>query len=99
VVFEWDKEKARSNLAKHEVSFDEAVTVFGDALAVTIDDPDHSFDERRFLTTGVSRSNRLLIVCHTVWWAESRPDIVERIRIISARRTTPQERSDYESGE
>ena len=98
MVFEWDKAKARSNLAKHGVSFDEAVTAFGDPLAVTIDDPDHSFEERRFLTTGLSRNSGLLIICHTVRWATAQQDIAERIRLINARRTTPQERSDYESG-
>ena len=62
--FEWDAEKTRTNLARHGVSFDEAATVFGDPLAVTIDDPDHSQDERRFLTTGMSKRQRLVIVAH-----------------------------------
>ena len=89
--FEWDPEKAHTNLAKHAVSFDEAATVFGDPLAVTIDDPDHSREEQRFLTTGLSKSQRLLIVAHT--------DRQRRIRIITAREVSAQEREQYESGE
>ncbi len=65
VQFEWHPEKAHKNLTKHGVSFDEAATVFGDPLAVTIDDPDHSQEERRFLTTGLSARQRLIIVAHT----------------------------------
>jgi uncharacterized DUF497 family protein len=80
--FSWDPVKERLNRRKHGVSFDEATTVFGDALAVTIADPDHARDEERFVTIGVSRSGRLLAVCHT--------EFGDRIRVISARR-------DYES--
>jgi uncharacterized protein len=57
-------EKAQRNLTKHGVSFDEAASVFGDPLAVTIDDPDHSREEQRFLTTGVSKDQRLVVVAH-----------------------------------
>ena len=89
--FEWDAEKAQRNLAKHGVSFDEAATVFGDPLAVTIHDPNHSHQEYRFLTTGLSNRGRLIIVAHT--------DREERVRIISAREATASERSQYESGE
>ncbi len=89
--FEWHPEKARKNLEKHGISFDEAATVFGDSLAVTIGDPDHSQDERRFLTTGLSRRQRLIIVAHT--------DRDDRVRIFSAREVTPAERKQYESGE
>ena len=88
---EWDQEKAHENLAKHGVSFDEAATVFGDPLAVTIDDPDHSHDEQRFLTAGLSSRGRLIIVAHT--------DRAGRVRIITARGVTARERSQYESGE
>ncbi len=63
--FEWDGEQAASNLAKHRVSFEEAITVFYDALAATFDDPDHSRRERRSITVGYSSANRLLVVCHT----------------------------------
>lgn len=86
--FEWDGSKAASNLKKHRVSFDEAVTVFYDPLAATFDDPDHSLDERRLITVGYSAQGRLLVVCH-----------VERgggVRLISARRATPHERKRHE---
>jgi hypothetical protein len=86
--FEWDPEKDRQNQADHGVSFDEASTVFGDPFAITIDDPDHSADERRMLTTGNSDRQRLIIVAHT--------DRDERIRIISARDLTAAERRAYE---
>ena len=89
--FEWDAEKAQRNLTKHGVSFDEAATVFGDPLAVTIHDPDHSHQEQRFLTTGLSKRPRLVIVAHT--------DREGRGRIINAREVTASERSQYESGE
>ena len=87
--FEWSPEKAAANLAKHKVSFDEASTVFGDPLAVTIDDPDSSTDENRLLTKGMSRGWKLLVVAHT--YEEG------VIRIISARRATKSERRQYES--
>jgi uncharacterized DUF497 family protein len=90
VQFEWDTGKAHENLAKHNVSFDEAATVFGDPLAVTIDDPDHSDDEQRFLTTGLSSHGRLIIAAHT--------DRDGRVRIITAREVTARERRQYESG-
>ena len=86
--FEWDPGKARHNLRKHRVSFLEAATVFGDPLAVTYPDPDHSESEKRFMTVGMSSANRVLIVAHT--------DRAENIRIISARKTTQFERKHYE---
>jgi uncharacterized DUF497 family protein len=89
VRFEWDREKAATNLAKHKISFDEASTVFGDPLAVTIDDPDSSGDENRLLTKGMSQRWKLLVVAHT--YTEG------VIRIISARRATKNERRQYES--
>ncbi len=85
--FEWDPEKDLENQANHGVSFDEASAVFGDPLAITIDDPDHSSDEDRMLTTGYSSRQRLIIVAHT--------DRDERIRIISARDVIAAERHDY----
>ena len=88
--FEWDPAKAAANLRKHGVSFKEAATIFADALAVTYFDPDHSFEESRFVTVGVARSGRLLIVAHT--------DRDDNIRIISARKTTRRERKQYEEG-
>jgi len=88
--FEWDDDKAASNVKKHKVSFAEAATVFGDPLSVTFLDPDHSIDQDRYITIGTSDSNRVLIVSHT--------DRVDRIRIISARRATRRERKSYEEG-
>ena len=87
--FEWDRDKARRNLLKHRVSFDEAVTVFYDLLAATVDDPDHSIDERRCLTIGHSAHGRLLVVAHT--------DRGTAVRIISARRATAGERKRHET--
>ena len=86
--FEWDPAKARQNRHKHRVSFEEAATVFGDPLALTYPDPDHSMSERRFITIGMSITNRVLMVAHT--------DREESIRMISARRTTQLERKHYE---
>jgi uncharacterized protein len=63
--FEWDSAKAASNLRKHGVSFEEAVSVFYDLLAATGADPDHSEDEARFVTFGISSAGRLLVVSHT----------------------------------
>lgn len=88
--FEWDPAKAESNLTKHGVSFEEAATVFSDFLSVTFDDPDHSFDENRFVTIGASEKGRLLFVSHT-----DREDV---IRIISARESTRGERKMYGEG-
>jgi uncharacterized DUF497 family protein len=88
VNFEWDPEKATRNRRKHGVSFHEAATVFADPLAVTYHDPDHSISEERFITVGMSRTDRALLVAHS--------DRGENIRIISARKTTVQERKHYE---
>jgi uncharacterized DUF497 family protein len=90
VQFEWDPEKAAANLSKHGVSFHEAASVFGDPLSLTFDDPDHSSDEHRYLTAGLSAQGRHLIVAHT--------DRGGRIRIISARAMTKRERRFYEEG-
>ncbi|MDO9347681.1 MAG: BrnT family toxin [Anaerolineales bacterium] len=86
--FEWDPRKAEINLRKHGVSFTEAGTVFGDDLAITVPDPDHSKNEDRYITIGWSNRRRLLIIAHT--------DRGERIRIISARELTRSERKTYE---
>lgn len=90
VNFEWDAAKAAINQRKHNVTFHEAATVFGDPLAITYPDPDHSASETRFLTVGVSQSGRVLIISHT--------DRGENVRIISARKTTRSERKYYEEG-
>jgi uncharacterized protein len=88
--FEWDAEKAKKNLKKHGVSFDEAKTIFGDPLSVAIHDPLHSDDEDRYVMLGESNRRRLLVVSFT--------DRDERIRIISARIATRKERKQYEEG-
>ncbi|HEX6044901.1 MAG TPA: BrnT family toxin [Pyrinomonadaceae bacterium] len=90
VSWEWDDEKARVNLEKDGVSFEEAVTVFDDPLYIDFYDPDHSADEHRYLIVGVSETRRLLIVSYT----ERR----EAIRLISAREVTAAERKAYEEG-
>jgi uncharacterized protein len=88
--FEWDDQKAAGNLLKHRVSFDEAVTVFGDGQALTFSDSDHSELEDRSRTYGMSNKTRLLVVVHT----ERRTGI----RIISARKATRYEKGIYENG-
>lgn len=85
--FEWDKEKAKKNLKKHTVPFEEAMTVFYDPLSATFDD--HSDDEERLITIGYSSRSRLLVVSHT-----EREKI---IRIINARSATTQERKRHEN--
>lgn len=87
--FEWDREKAKKNLRKHKVSFEEAMTVFYEPLSATFGDPDHSDDEERLITIGYSSRSRLLVVSHT-----ERGKI---IRIINARPTTAHEREKHES--
>jgi uncharacterized DUF497 family protein len=86
--FEWDSEKAEANAQKHGVSFEEASTVFGDPLSVTINDPDHSDDKERFVLMGMSQAGRLLVVVHA--------DREDAIRVISARLAVPRERRAYE---
>lgn len=88
--FEWDRSKATSNLSKHEVSFEEAKTVFDDPLYIDFYDPDHSESEERYLIVGESNQGRLLIVSYT----ERR----DSIRLISAREVTRTEREAYEEG-
>ena len=81
-------EKAAKNLRKHRVSFGEAATVFGDAVSTTARDPDHSINENRCITIGMSINHRLIMVAHT--------ERGDRIRIISARELTRSERENYE---
>ena len=88
--FEWNSIKAAANARKHGVTFEEAATVFGDPLAISFDDPDHSEGEHRLLTFGLSQQGRLLAVIHT--------ERARRLRIISARKATRRERSIYEHG-
>jgi uncharacterized protein len=87
---EWDSNKANSNLKKHRVSFEEAQTVLEDDFALTVDDDEHSVNERRFITIGESLAKRLLIVFHTIE--------EDCVRIISARKPTRGERQNYEEG-
>jgi uncharacterized DUF497 family protein len=87
--FEWDEEKAISNLKKHRVSFEEAATIFNDPRISTISDPDHSETEERYISLGKSVIMRLLSVIHT--FRE------ERIRLISARKATKAEKTTYEN--
>jgi uncharacterized DUF497 family protein len=86
--FEWDEDKAASNRKKHQVSFEEAATVFADPLATIFDDEVHSEEEQREIIVGHSANRRLLLVCFT--------ERARAIRIISARRATRRERRDYE---
>jgi uncharacterized DUF497 family protein len=88
LTFEWDLRKARSNLAKHGVGFEEASTIFGDPLSLTIPDPDHSLTEERYITLARAFTGKLLVVVHT--------DRGNNIRIISARRASQRERKFYE---
>ena len=86
--FEWNQDKAESNHRKHNVSFEEAVTVFDDPLSVTYPDPDHSFGESRYVMIGMSKLGKVLLVLHT--------DRNNSVRLISARMATRSERKFYE---
>jgi uncharacterized DUF497 family protein len=90
VEFEWDPRKAAANARKHDVTFQEAATAFGDPLAITFADPDHSVSEKRYITFGLSGHGRLVVVSHT--------DRGEKTRIVSARPVTRRERNIYEEG-
>lgn len=89
--FEWDPRKAASNLSKHEVAFEEAATVFEDPLFITLLDEEHSTDEERYITVGVSHRGQTLLVAHA--------DREDTIRIISARRATKYEEEFYAEAE
>lgn len=91
IRFEWDQAKARANLRKHGVSFEEAQSVFYDEFAIQFYDDGHSAEEERFLLLGLSDTARLLLVCHCEHAAG------DRIRIISARRATKRESAFYGS--
>jgi uncharacterized DUF497 family protein len=88
--FEWDPKKATANVKKHRVTFQEAATIFGDPLAITFDDPDHSMSENRYITFGLSLQKRLIVVSHT--------ERGDRTRIINARLMDRKERRIYEEG-
>lgn len=85
----WDERKATSNLRKHGITFTEAATVFSDETALIITDPDHSLVEERFIILGLSSNLRLLVVCHCY------RELDEQIRLISARKATRAESSQY----
>ena len=87
---DWDPKKARANLRKHKVSFEEAATALNDPMGATGPDPDHSTGEHRFITFAVSDAGRMLVVSHA--------DVGEIIRIISARAASRGERKIYEKG-
>ena len=89
--FEWDPRKNAANKRKHGISFDEAETVFADEHALLLDDPDHSDEEERFVLLGLSARFRVLVVVHNYRESE------EIIRIISARKATKPERSQYDA--
>jgi hypothetical protein len=88
--FEWDPKKADRNKRKHGIPFQEGTSIFGDPLAITFADPDHSEHEERYITFGRSTQNRLLVVSHA--------DCENKTRIISARLMTRKERKIYEEG-
>lgn len=90
MIFDWNPQKAKINLAKHQVSFQEASTVFADPLSITFPDPGHSIGEERLVLIGQSASGRVLFVAHT-----ERGNV---IRIISAREVTRREQQIYEEG-
>jgi len=90
VVYEWDAKKAKGNRRKHRISFEDAASVFLDPLALTFPDPDHSIGEEREITIGRSSRQQVVFVSHC-----RRAD---RVRIISARKTTRGERKQYEEG-
>ena len=86
--FEWDTQKAKSNLKKHQVDFEEASTVFEDPQFITFQDEEHSADEERYITIGLSKNSQLLMVAHT--------ERNDNIRIISARKVTKNEEKFYQ---
>ena len=86
--YHWDSRKAARNLSKHDISFQEAVTVFDDPLFVIFADPDHSIREKRVIIMGESNRQRLLVVAYT--------ERSNGIRVVSARKATPKEREVYE---
>ena len=88
MIYEWDPKKAKANIRRHGVSFEEAATIFLDPLAVTYPDPDHSGEERREITIGHSARHRVLFLSHTRRGG--------RTRLISGRKATKRERKQYE---
>lgn len=89
LIFTWDDDKNISNKRKHDISFEEAQTVFFDENAIEFDDPDHSINEKRFILLGLNQSLKVLVVCHCY-----RKDDSE-IRIITERKVTKKEKIVY----
>lgn len=94
LLFEWDERKALANRQKHGIDFDEAKTVFNDPLLLTYRDDEHSDNEERAISIGLSARSRLLLVVHT---EQTMQDDLVRIRIISCRKATATERKYYAS--
>jgi uncharacterized DUF497 family protein len=90
LAFEWDEVKAIGNIRKHHVAFEEAMTIFNDAMLLTYHDSAHSQSEYRYISIGVSVSNRVLLVCHT--------ERHNNIRLISCRKATKKEALEYAKG-
>ncbi len=93
MIFEWDENKAKSNLRKHKVGFDEAETIFNDPFLITFADEFHSLEEDRFISIGLSKVNRILLVVHTE--TSENADVI-LVRIISCRKATALEQKIYE---
>lgn len=96
LLFEWDENKARENLKKHKVSFEEAKTVFNDSLLITFPDEEHSETEDRYISIGTSAPNKVLLVIHT---ERETAEATLIIRLISCRKATVSEQKTYEEGE
>ncbi len=92
MIFEWDENKAKSNLRKHKVGFDEAETIFNDPFLITFADEFHSLEEDRFISIGLSKVNRILLVVHTE--TSENADVI-LVRIISCRTATVLEQKSY----
>ena len=92
IRFEWDENKNEINKRKHQISFEEAKTVFYDENAILFDDPDHSAEEERFLIIGITQKDHLCIVSHCY---RDRENV---IRLISARKATKKESGVYYEG-
>jgi uncharacterized DUF497 family protein len=91
--FEWDPKKAKSNISKHKISFEDAISIFKDENAISIYDEEHSFNEDRWITIGMDFKTRTLVVIHTFVTVENEN---WNIRIISARKATKNEQKTYE---
>jgi uncharacterized protein len=90
--FEWDPDKADRNKKKHGIAFEQAAAVFSDPKAMSLYDTEHSGDEDRWITLGLSGTGGLVVVCHTFEWVDS---TTARIRIFSCRKATRRENRQY----